>query len=198
MLALFLALALRSDPDLVRAKVARHIAMIGNIAAQGNTTRYAEFNAWCDPEALDLVLKAELPTELVGLDVTRQAVLAPHEITRLGTAGAPQARWLQDALRFYMEFHKRAEGLDGCIVNDVLPIAGLVKPATLTFAEQRLVVDLDEADHRGHTRIDPHGARVKVATRVDVALVRPLLSERVFRWAVHQTATPIVSQEAVV
>src|SRR2546422_7026602 len=35
---------------------------IGNIAAQGNTTRYAEFNAWCDPEALDLVLKAELPT----------------------------------------------------------------------------------------------------------------------------------------
>src|SRR6266571_4539647 len=44
-----LALALRSDPDLVRAKVARHVAMIGNIAAQGNTTRYAEFNAWCDP-----------------------------------------------------------------------------------------------------------------------------------------------------
>jgi len=26
--------------------------------------------------------------------------------------------------------------------------------------------------------------------------VRPLLSERVFRWAVHQTATPIVAQEA--
>src|SRR5438034_4110631 len=128
-----LALALRSDPDLVRAKVARHVAMIGNIAAQGNTTRYAEFNAWCDPEALDLVLKAELPTEMVGLDVTRQALLAPQEITRLGTAGAPQARWIQDALRFYMEFHKRAEGLDGCIVNDVLPIAALVKPAALTF-----------------------------------------------------------------
>jgi len=37
-----------------------------------------------------------------------------------------------------------------------------------------------------------------VATRVDVALVRPLLSERVFRWAVHQTTTSIVSQEAAV
>src|SRR5438093_3503864 len=36
--------------------------------------------------------KAELPTEMVGLDVTRQALLAPQEITRLGTAGAPQAR----------------------------------------------------------------------------------------------------------
>ena len=191
-----LALALRRDPELVRAKVARHIAMIGNVGAKGNTTRYAEFNAWCDPEALDIVLRAELPTEMVGLDVTRQVVLAQHETTRLQHSGAPQARWINDALRFYIEFHKRQEGLDGCIVNDVLPIAALVKPAALGFEEQRLVVDLEEGEHRGHTRIDPTGPQVKVATRVDVALVRPLLSERVFRWAVHQTATPIVAQEA--
>src|SRR5437879_1596840 len=78
-----LALALRSDPQLVRAKVARHIAMIGNVGATGNTTRYAEFNAWCDPEALDIVLRAELPTEMVGLDVTRQMVPAPHEPTTM-------------------------------------------------------------------------------------------------------------------
>src|SRR6184192_2832531 len=193
-----LALALRRDPGVVRAKVARHIAMIGNVAARGNTTRFSEFNAWCDPEALDEVLRAGLPTEMVGLDVTREMVLAQHETTRLQHAGAPQARWINDALRFYIEFHKQQEGLDGCIVNDVLPIAALLKPAALGFEEQRLVVDLEEGAHRGHTRIDPHGARVKVATRVDVAAVRPLLSERVFRWAVHQTATPIVSQEAAV
>jgi purine nucleosidase len=192
-----LALALHRDPALVRAKVARHIAMIGNVGAKGNTTRYAEFNAWCDPEALDIVLHAELPTEMVGLDVTRQMVLAPHEITRLLHSGAPQARWIQDALRFYIEFHKQQEGLDGCIVNDVLPIAALVKPAALGFEEHRLVVDLEEGEHRGHTRIDPHGARVSVATRVDLTLVRPLLSERVFRWAVqHQTATAAAPEEA--
>src|SRR5207247_4588725 len=121
-----LALALRSDPDLVRAKVARHVAMIGNIAAQGNTTRYAEFNAWCDPEALDLVLKAELPTEMVGLDVTRQALLAPQEITPLGTPAAPQARWLQPPLRHYMEVHQPAQGRDGRSVDCVVPIAALV------------------------------------------------------------------------
>src|SRR6266581_947015 len=190
------ALALHSDPALVRAKVARHVAMVGNIAAQGNTTRYSEFNAWCDPEALDIVLRAELPTELVGLDVTRQAVLAPQEITRL----APQARWIQDALRFYVEFHKRAEGLDGCIVNDIVPIAALINPSVLGFEEQRLVVDLEDGDHRGHTRVDPTGARVRVATRVDMAAVRPLLVERVFRGGgaagargARATATPSVS-----
>jgi inosine-uridine nucleoside N-ribohydrolase len=193
-----LALALRRDPDLVRAKVARHIAMIGNVSAKGNTTRYSEFNAWCDPEALDIVLRAELPTEMVGLDVTRQMVLGSNEITRLGNSGAPQALWLQDALRFYVEFHKRQEGLDGCIVNDVLPIAALLKPGVLEFTERRLVVDLEDGDHRGHTRVDPGGAgaRVQVATEVDVAQVRPLLSERVFRWAARQPAAASVAEGA--
>jgi inosine-uridine nucleoside N-ribohydrolase len=190
-----LALALRRDPDLVRAKVTRHIAMIGNVAAQGNTTRYAEFNAWCDPEALDQVLRAELPTEMVGLDVTRQMVLAPNEITRLAHSGAAHARWIEDALRFYMEFHKRQEGLDGCIVNDVLPIAALVKPSVLTFEERRLTVDLEDGEHRGHTRLDPEaGARVQVATQVDTAKVRSLLSERVFRWATRMPTAPSVAK----
>ena len=190
-----LALALRRDPELVRGKVARHVAMIGNIGAKGNTTRYAEFNAWCDPEALDIVLRAELPTEMVGLDVTREMVLGPHETSRLAHSGAPNARWIQDALRFYMEFHKRQEGLDGCVVNDVLPIALLVKPRALTFEERRLVVDLDDGEHRGHTRVDPAGALVKVATQVDTGPVRSLLSERVFRWAVRPTAAPSVAGE---
>ena len=178
-----LALALRRDPELVCAKVARHVAMIGNVAAKGNTTRYAEFNAWCDPEALEQVLRAELPTEMVGLDVTREMVLAPNETTRLAHSGAANARWIEDALRFYMEFHKQQEGLDGCIVNDVLPIAALVKPGVLTFEERRLTVDLDDGQSRGRTRVDPAGARVQVAMAADVAKARTLLSERVFRWA---------------
>src|SRR5437899_671206 len=119
-----LALALRGNPQVVRAKVARHIAMIGNVGARGNTTRYAEFNAWCDPEALDVVLRAELPTEMVGLDVTREMVLAQHETTRLQHAGAPQARWINDALRFYIEFHKQQEGLAGDRVRRQRPGAG--------------------------------------------------------------------------
>jgi purine nucleosidase len=196
-----LALALRREPDLVRAKVSRHIAMVGNIAAKGNatpTTRYSEFNAWCDPEALDTVLRAELPTEMVGLDVTREAVLAEHEMSRLLHSGKPQARWIQDALRFYMEFHKQAEGLDGCIVNDVLPIAALIRPAALAFEERRLMVVLDDGDDRGHTRVAEDGALVRVATKVDMALVRTLLSERVFRWATRAPAAPISEEKATV
>ena len=191
-----LALALRREPDLVRAKVARHIAMVGNIAAKGNTTPFSEFNAWCDPEALDIVLRAQLPTEMVGLDVTREAVFGPQELTRLQHSSSPLARWMKEALRFYVDFHRQAEGLDGCIVNDVLPIAALLRPAVLGFEERRLVVDCDVGQHRGHTRVDPGGALVRVATRVDMEPVHALVAERVFRWATRAPAAPIAEERA--
>lgn len=177
-----LALALRREPDVVRRRVARHVAMVGAVGVPGNTTAHSEFNAWCDPEALDLVLRAGLPTELVGLEVTRRVVVSGNEIGRLGHAAADEARWLHDVLRFYLEFHRRHEGLDGCVVNDVLPIAALIRPDLVTCQGQRLVVDLEDGERRGQTRIDPQGMPVRVATSVRPQLVRGLLLERVLPW----------------
>ena len=183
-----LALALRSDPALVRAKVARHIAMIGNIEARGNTTPHSEFNAWCDPEALAVVLAAELPTELIGLDVTRKLVVKASEVNRLAHAGDPLATWLHDALRFYLEFHRQYEKLEGVVVNDVLAIAALLQPDTLGFQDLRLTVDLDDGDDRGRTRIDPKGSLARVALQVRPEPVRRLLFERVLPWLVAEDA----------
>lgn len=178
-----LARALHRDTALVRAKVKRCVAMIGNLAASGNTTPYSEFNAWCDPEALDEVLRAELPIDMVGLDVTRQIVMTGEEIGRLAQAPHELAHWFHDALRFYLEFHRQYENLDGCVLNDVLAVAALIRPEVLSFQPQRLVVDLETGDHRGHTRIDPEGKRVRVAIEARPELARELLFERVLPWA---------------
>jgi len=183
-----LALALRSDPALVRAKVARHIAMIGNIEARGNTTPHSEFNAWCDPEALAIVIAAELPTELIGLDVTRKLILKATEVYRLAHAGNPLANWLHDALRFYLEFHRQYEKLEGVVVNDVLAIAALLQPDSLGFQDLRLSVDLDDGDDRGRTRVDPKGSLARVALQVRAEPVRQLLFERVLPWLVAEDA----------
>jgi inosine-uridine nucleoside N-ribohydrolase len=187
-----LALVLRSDPDLVRAKVARHIAMIGNVEAKGNTTRYSEFNAWCDPEALAIVLGAEFPTEMVGLDVTRRLVVRGSEVERLQEAADPTAHWLSDALRFYVEFHREHEQLNGAVVNDVLAIAMLLQPDVLKFRDLRLTVDLSDEEHRGRTRPDPKGSLTRVALEVHPELVRRLLFQRVLPWLVGEGETAAV------
>ena len=170
-----LALVLRANPDLVRKKVARHVAMIGNVEAAGNQTRFSEFNAWCDPEALATVLAAEIPTEMIGLDVTRKLVMRGNEVERLGQHWP----WLYDALRFYVEFHKKQEGLDGAVINDVLAIAYLLQPDVLTFSDLRLSVDLDDGQRRGRTKLDPKGSFARVAMDVRPAPVRRMLFERV-------------------
>ena len=170
-----LALVLRANPSLVREKVSRHVAMIGTIEATGTQTRYSEFNAWCDPEALATVLAAEIPTEMIGLDVTRKIVIKGNEVERL----AQNSAWLYDALRFYVEFHRKQEGLDGAVINDVLAIAYLLQPEILTFSDLRLSVNLEDGQSRGRTKLDTKGSFTRVAMEVQAPPVRRLLFERV-------------------
>jgi inosine-uridine nucleoside N-ribohydrolase len=179
-----LALVLRANPGLVRDKVGRHVAMIGNVEAPGNQTRFSEFNAWCDPEALATVLAAEIPTEMIGLDVTRKLIMKGNEVERL----AQHSPWLHDALRFYVEFHKKQEGLDGAVINDVLAIAYLLQPDVLTFSDLRLSVDLDDGQSRGRTKLNPKGSFARVAMDVHPPPVRRMLFERVLAGALVEEA----------
>ncbi|MGH7521798.1 MAG: nucleoside hydrolase [Gemmatimonadales bacterium] len=179
-----LALVLRANPGLVRDKVGRHVAMIGNVEAPGNQTRFSEFNAWCDPEALATVLAAEIPTEMIGLDVTRKVIMKGNEVERL----AHDSPWLHDALRFYVEFHKKQEGLDGAVINDVLAIAYLLQPGVLTFSDLRLSVDLDDGQSRGRTKLNPKGSFARVAMDVHPPPVRRMLFERVLAGAIAEEA----------
>lgn len=176
-----LARALKADQDLVRRKVARHVGMFGNLRERGNTNRWADFNAWCDPEAVAMVLGAGLPTEMVGLDVTRRMTYSGKEVDHLADSPDPLTAWLGDAMRFYVEFHRSAERLDGCVVNDVLTVGELLHPGLLRYEEFRIMVDLDDGEHRGHTRLVPDGVPTRVAIGVQVDTMRRLL-ERVFRF----------------
>ena len=126
------------------------------------------------------MLRAGLATIMVGLDVTRRMTLAAREVDRLAASTDPLTAWLGDALRFYVEFHRGRERLDGCVVNDVLTIGELLSPGLLTLADLPIAVELDEGEHRGHTREREGGVMTSVATRVDVVTMRALL-KRVFR-----------------
>ncbi|MFZ5624567.1 MAG: nucleoside hydrolase [Gemmatimonadota bacterium] len=176
-----LALALRHDAALVRDRLAAHVAMAGNLRTAGNTTRYSEFNVWCDPEAAAEVHAAGLGTAWVGLDVTRRVVLDAHEVEALGSGEPEEHRsWLRDALRFYVDFHRHREGLDGCVVNDPLLIAGLIRPGIIRYADVPMRVRLADDDERGRTAMDATGPAARCAVDVDAAAALDLLRERVF------------------
>lgn len=174
-----LASALAEDRRDVHRKVARHLGMFGNLYERGNTNRWADFNAWSDPEATDRVLRSGLPTTMIGLDVTRRMEFGAAEVERIANARDPLVAWLGAALRFYVEFHRLQERLDGCVVNDVLPVGELLSPGLLTSRDVPLAVALDDGEHRGHTRERAAGALTPVALNVDIRAMRTLL-RRVF------------------
>jgi inosine-uridine nucleoside N-ribohydrolase len=170
-----LAHALEIDAPLVKARVGQHIGTFGTVGERGNAARWADFNAWCDPEATDLVLRAGLDTRMVVLDVTRRMALSASEVWELAANQDPLLSWLGKALKFYVEAYRRRAQLDGCLLHDVLPVGELIAPGLLTWDMLSMSVDLDDGEHRGHTRAQPNGVSTRVAGGVDVNLLRGML-----------------------
>lgn len=173
-----LAHALAEDAALVRGKVAAHIAMGGSLGARGTATAISEFNVWCDPEAAAAVLEARLPSRWAGLDVTRQLFMTAADVEALD--GTPRRRWLRDALRQYVRFHRSYESFDGCVINDPLVIAELIRPGIVRFEPAPVVVGVDEGLHRGQTRRDPAGVPALFGVAADAESAHALLRQRVF------------------
>ena len=179
-----LARALREDGALVRRSVRRHVMMGGNVAAAGNTGPYSEFNVWCDPEAADLVIRAGLGTEMVGLDVTRRLVLPAPAVAKLAHHADSEARWFGALLGFYVRFHREREGLHGAVINDPLALALALEPGWGVAERMHIAVDLGGGEHRGRTALGgPDQPAISVYRQVDTSRVHELLLQHLFgRW----------------
>ncbi|MBI2881668.1 MAG: nucleoside hydrolase [Candidatus Tectomicrobia bacterium] len=165
------AIAAQADPE--GARLFRRIVVMGGaVRAPGNVTPGAEFNAWSDPEALEVLLAQDLPLILVPLDVTRQVVLTKRHLDRL-PRDDPRARLVRDCTRAYMDFHRKARGIDGCFLHDPLALGVALDPSFVRMEEMYLQVVTGTGRERGRTREAPSrrgggpGGRVRVCTAVE-------------------------------
>lgn len=155
-----LALALASEPALLE-RVAEIVLMAG-AWGEGNITPSAEFNAWSDPEALQLVLSCGRPVTLATLEVTAQALCTPARIAALRAAGARRAGGEGACLRTAcaildsVPLSRRFDGR-GHPQHDACAIAWLVAPELFTARPVHAEVELAAGPSRGRTVIDRWG-----------------------------------------
>ncbi|MFL5757708.1 MAG: nucleoside hydrolase [Chloroflexota bacterium] len=217
-----LALAVLREPELPRL-VRRWVLMGGAYRTPGNTSPTVEWNIHCDPEAAKICFAAWSPTGTegapwprplaLGLDVTERATLTPQHVVALARragsspredlselggsiAGDPIVRFLADALRFYMEFHRQFDGFYGAYIHDALALAAALDP-TLVRTEP-VAVDVETggtlttgqtvADWRRHWRRPPN---VDVAVDVDGARFLEQFVDRVGRLAARRSGVAI-------
>lgn len=148
-------------PGLLRGLV----MMAGSYRSAGNTAPTTEWNVAVDPEAMAVVLAgwaavpgAPRPLAL-GLDVTEQAKLTPSHLAALRErAGNPGdsavLRFIDDALRFYMEFHSRYDDFYGAFIHDALAVAAALDPALVRAESLAVEVELGGTWATGETVTD--------------------------------------------
>ena len=181
------ALAIRQEPRIVNA-VKELIIMGGAIRYEGNTTALAEFNTYVDPHAAHIVYHAGMPTTLVPLDVTYQCILTQHDIERMRQIDVPITKFVEDATRFYMEFHDEYQSIQGCVINDPLALALTFMPELCTYRQIPVDVDISGGISMGKTIGDFYNytkqpANMRVALEVKARDFIELFLERIKRLA---------------
>jgi purine nucleosidase len=117
------------------------IWMGGTLEERGNTTETGEWNACVDPEAAERCLRTGALGRMFPLDATQDVVFTMDDLANLPETHA--ARVVRDAIRFYVGFHRQAEGVDGCYLHDPVTLIGaLLRPDLVTDAiRERLACD---------------------------------------------------------
>ena len=181
-----LALAMRIEPSLPRL-LRRLVVMGGAFDYRGNTTPVAEWNISVDPESGSEVFTVwsaawglDQPTHLpivLGLNLTENVAMTPAILSRLAAAAGsattpmsvlddrgsrsaasnPLIRVLEDAMRFYFEFHfDQGEGYLAHL-HDPLAAAVALDPDLVRYEQATIDVELTGTLTRGMTVADWRG-----------------------------------------
>ena len=181
-----LALALRVEPQLPKL-LRRLVIMGGAFDYRGNTTPVAEWNISVDPEAAAEVFAVwsaawglEPPKHIpivLGLNLTENVAMTPTILSRLAIAAEsssvpmsvlddrgtrsvasnPLIRVLEDAMRFYFEFHfDQGEGYLAHL-HDPLAAAVALDPDLVQYRAAAIDVELAGTLTRGMTIADWSG-----------------------------------------
>jgi pyrimidine-specific ribonucleoside hydrolase len=158
------------------------VSVMGGGDSVGNVTPAAEFNVWFDPESAARAFDCGLELTLVGLNVTRAAMIGDSEVDQIrgtGRIGAVAATMLDH----YLDWQSKLYGRRAVAVHDALAVAALVRPELVTTGAALVTVDTTAGPARGMTLVDRHrwggqDANVQVAGAVERDAFVTLLCER--------------------
>lgn len=129
-----LALALKAEPRIV--EWVKEVVIMGGAFGEndhrGNVTPFAEANIHDDPDAADIVLTANWPVTVIGLDVTEECFFSSKYLDLLREDASCVGNFIWEVSRYYLRFYEKRLGLKGCHVHDPSAIAYVINPDLFT------------------------------------------------------------------
>lgn len=189
-----LALALTAYPE-IKDLIKEVIVMGGAVAVKGNESPVAEFNIAIDPEAAHQVFESGLEVTMIGLDVTKKALLKREHFEALHQE-SPVAQFVMNVTHQYMERFFADNGIYGCAMHDPLAVTMAIKPDFVTVKPYYVAVEHKSLYCDGQTVCDFDGrwhkeANVKVGLEVDSAGFIAFLMDRINKASRQATSVGI-------
>lgn len=160
------------------------IWMGGTLEERGNTTETGEWNACVDPEAAEICLAAGAIHRIFPLDATQDVIFTMDDLRSLPDTYL--AGIVRDAVRFYVGFHQKADGIDGAYLHDpVTLIASLLRPDLVADSvDEQLACDTS-SDVRAAGSLyrteAPNRRPVTIATAIEADEMKRELIKRLSR-----------------
>jgi len=150
------------------------VVWMGGSTGRGNVSAYAEFNAWTDPESIQVVLESGVAFTMVGHNITHQALITRDVRSRIRAIGNRTGSFGYELLEFFCSTYNAFEGMPDGPLHDPITVAMIADPAVATTVETRIDVELQGSETRGATCVDlldilkrPKNATVAVDLDVD-------------------------------
>jgi purine nucleosidase len=121
-----LAHAVEKDPETM--KLCKRIWVMGTAGfGKGNATPVAEFNVYSDAEAYDVVLRAELPMTVIGLDMTEidETKLTADDLSKMAQ-GNEKGVYMSKAFTKLFAFNQSSG--ENMMLPDPMAVACLIWP----------------------------------------------------------------------
>lgn len=145
------------------------IVLMGGSTNGGNLTPYAEFNILADPDAADICFKAGLRMKMVGLNVTRKALVLPSVMEQMSKVDTSAAQLFIALMKFFNKTQNEVFGLPAGPLHDPLTIASMMDESIVTFKPMDARIALEEGEHYGETVCTPSpDSKIQVAVDVDL------------------------------
>jgi purine nucleosidase len=186
-----LALAIQRDPAFA-TNVAELVLMAGSATTYAqNVTVVGDFNAYVDPEALDIVLRSGAKITMVGLDQTSRVMLTRADAERMRAGADDFARWAAECTDAWIDFLGRAfpsrpEHRDACFLHDPLVVASVINRNLCTWQDANVQAETVSELARGLVvanrglALEPAGPKnAVVAVDTDIDGFRRLFLERI-------------------
>ncbi len=158
-----IAVALGLEPSLPRL-LKRVVIMGGAFRCPGNTTPFAEYNIWADPEAAAIVANSQLPVTFIPLDVTHRAAFSKERWERLEDHNSGDARLIYSLLRRTFATRGRPE----FPLHDPLAVGVAAFPGLVSTETWSVTVETGIGETSGRTVMvqQPGSAEHQVALQV--------------------------------